>query len=450
MGGFNIQESTFKYSGKQYGLAVKLIDLDTLQEDGKAYEFNMSNGGITMLDIGSGFNDLFLEATLEYSDPTGQVLSFVGRQNVACNINFVEIHQDFDESFGCESIRPERSFKHDFLVKKLEIVKREGADIKFKIHLIGNEWLKLVANIAYSNYSKGKQSIFDILQQCLMLNDLPVNVGSFETAKSKVSISYATGGSENVFTIFDYLMERLYYYAQDYEEAMKFIWIDHITGEYNLFDFSKPAGVKNPKNLIITTNPSNAEKAAEQDPNQLASMSAYPATDYWKSLFQRKISEFSYDSNQFQTQMITDDQILQYSNQAVMMQQAGTLQFFKTPPVGEITGRHLSRCSTWQNNTDIYTEQAKSLLVGRSIIVNTSGNIVWKPTMAVNLIFQKDAREVKGESQEEYDKWDKSYAGLNGTWIISKVRHIILPNEKKYRQNLVLTRNFKMPAEAKK
>jgi len=58
---------------------VKLIDLDTLQEDGKAYEFNMSNGGITMLDIGSGFNDLFLEATLEYSDPTGQVLSFVGR-----------------------------------------------------------------------------------------------------------------------------------------------------------------------------------------------------------------------------------------------------------------------------------------------------------------------------------------------------------------------------------
>ena len=100
-----------------------------------------------------------------------------------------------------------------------------------------------------------------------MLNDLPVNVGSFETSKSKVSISYATSGSENVFTIFDYLMERLYYYAQDYEEAMKFIWIDHITGEYNLFDLSKPAGLKNPKNLIITTNPSNSEKAAEQDPN---------------------------------------------------------------------------------------------------------------------------------------------------------------------------------------
>jgi len=79
MGGFNIQESTFKYSGKQYGLAVKLIDLNTLTEDGKAYEFNMSNGGITMLEIGAGFNDLFLEATIDYSDPTGQVLSFVGR-----------------------------------------------------------------------------------------------------------------------------------------------------------------------------------------------------------------------------------------------------------------------------------------------------------------------------------------------------------------------------------
>lgn len=450
MSGFNIQATTFKYSGKQYSLAVKLVDLNTLQEDGKAYEFNMSNGGIEMLDIGSGFNDLFLEATLDYSDPTGQVLSFVGRQNVACNIDFVEIQQDFDESFGCETIRPERSFKHEFLVKKLEIVKREGAVIKFKLHLVGIEWLKLVANIAYSNYPRGKESIFDILQNCLASNDLPVNAQSFETSKSKVSISYATSGSENVFSIFNYLLERLYYYVEDYEEVMKFIWIDHITGEYNLFDFSRPAGVNNPKNLVITTNPSNTEKAAEQDPNQLASMSAYPATDYWRSLFQRKISEFSYDSNKFQTQMITDDQILQYSNQAVTMQQEGTLQFFKTPPIGEMTGRYLSRCSTWQNDTNIYGEQAKSLLVGRSIIVNTSGNITWKPTMAVNLIFQKDIREVKGETQEEYDNWDKSYAGLNGMWIISKVRHIILPNEKKYRQNLVLARNFKMPVEAKK
>ena len=82
---------------------------------------------------------------------------------MACNIDFVEIHQDFDESFSVETLDPAKSFKHEFLVKKLEIVEREGADIKFKIHLVGVEWLKLVANIAYSNYSKGKQSIFDIL-----------------------------------------------------------------------------------------------------------------------------------------------------------------------------------------------------------------------------------------------------------------------------------------------
>lgn len=450
MGGFSVTDTTFKYSGKQYGLAVKLLDLDTLDQDGKAYQFDMSNGGIDSLDIAAGFNDLCLEATLDYTDPSGQVLSFVGRQNVACNIDFVEIHKDFDQSFSAELIDPAKSFKHEFIVKKLEILQREGVDIKFRIHMVGVEWLKLVANVTFSNYNKGTQGIFDILQQCLMMNDLPVNSASFETAASKVAIQYATGGDENIFTIFNYLLERLYYYAGNYEEAMKFIWIDHITGEYNLFDFSKPAAANNPKNLIITTNPSNLEKAGEEEPNQLASMSGYPTTDYYKSLFQRKISQFSYDSNQFQTDMITDNEILQYSNTALLMQQAGTLQFFKTPSSGEVTGRHISRCSSWQNNVNIYVEQAKNLLVGHSIIINTSGNIAWKPTMAVNLMFQKDIREVKTEDQGEYDRWDQSYAGLNGTWIMTKIRHIIQPKDKKYRQNIVLARNFKMPTEAKK
>lgn len=448
--GFRIQETTFKYSGKQYGLAVKLLDLDTMTEDGKAYEFNLANGGIQILEIAGGFNDLFLEASLEYSDPTGQVLSFVGRQNVACNVDFCEIHQDFDESFGAESIRPERTIRHQFLMKKLEILERTGASIKYKFHLISSNWLKLVANITFSNYDKGKQSVFEILKQCLVYNGLEVDGASFDGVGSKVSISYATSGSENVLTIFNYLMNRLYYYADNYEEVMKFLWIDHITGTYNLFDFTKPAAAKNPKNLIITTNPSNMEKAAEPEPNQLASMSAFPTTDFYESLFQRKISQFSYDSNTFQTSMITDDQILQYSNNSLMMQDPKSIQYFKTPTSGDTSERHLARVSDWQNETDIYGEQAKSLLVGRSIIINTSGNVSWKPTMVVNLIFQKDSREVKSEDQKEYDNWDKTYAGLNGTWIITKIRHIIQPNEKKYRQNLILARNFKMPTEAKK
>jgi len=34
--GFSIEETTFKYSGKQYGLSIKLIDLDTMA-DGNPY-----------------------------------------------------------------------------------------------------------------------------------------------------------------------------------------------------------------------------------------------------------------------------------------------------------------------------------------------------------------------------------------------------------------------------
>lgn len=452
MSGFKITNNIIKYSGKLYGLGVKLLDLDTFAQENKTYQFDLFNSSIECLDIASGFNDLYLESTLDYNDVSGQILSFVGRQNVACNIDFGEIKNESDGSFSSDSLDPAKSIRHQFLVTKIEILERKQASIRFRIHMVGIEWLKLVANVAFSNYNKGQEGIFSILQQCLMLNELQVNGNSFDIAKSKVAISYATSGSENIFTIFNYLLERLYYFAGDYEETMKFIWIDHITGEYNLFDFSKPASVKTPANLVITTNPSNLEKASEKEPNQLASMSAsaYPMTDYYQSLFQRSISQFSYDSNQFQTAMITDDEILQYSNNGLGMSNPNTSQFFKTPHVGEVSGRHLSRCSTWQNTTDIYEEQAKSLLVGRSIIINTSGDITWTPTMAVNLAFQKDIREVKSESQVEYDRWDQTYSGLNGTWIITKVRHLIQPMEQKYRQNLVLARNFKMEVDAKK
>ena len=68
-------------------------------------------------------------------------------------------------------------------------------------------------------------------------------------------------------TVFNYLMSRLYYYADNYEEAMKFLWIDHISGKYNIFDFRAPASSSNPKNLVITTNPSNLEKDAQEDVN---------------------------------------------------------------------------------------------------------------------------------------------------------------------------------------
>lgn len=448
--GFSIEETTFKYSGKQYGLSIKLIDLDTMA-DGNPYQFNLANGCIQILEIAGGFNDLFLEASLEYSDSTGQVLTFVGRQNVACNIDFVEIHQDFDASFGSETIRPERSFKHEFIIKKLEILQREAASIKYKFHLVSMNWLKLVANIAFSNYDRGKQSVFEILKQCLVVNGLDVDTQSFNDIGSSVSLNYATSGRENVFTIFNYLMNKLYYYASNYEETMKFVWIDHITGQYKLFDFSKPPLAVNPKNLIITTNPSNMEKVAEREPNQLGSMSAFPTTQFYESLFQRSISEFSYDSNEFTTNLITDDQILEYSNSTALVQSSNTKQFRKAPSIPDLTdSKYLSRCSTWDNPTDIYSEQATSLLVGRSIIINTSGNIEWKPTTVVNLSFQKDEREMKGDTQKEYDNWDKTFAGLNGTWIVTKVRHIIQPIEKKYRQNLILARNFKMPGDSKK
>lgn len=449
--GIEVQSPTFRYSGKFYSLTLRLTDLDTISEDGKSsYSYPLQMTGIQMLEFSAGFNDLFLEATLDYIDTTGQVLTFVGRQNVVCLVGFNEIVQEFDESFSSEKIPPEKSFDHNFLVTSLEIVKRSGSSIQYKIHLVGIEWLKLAANVVFSNYGSSKLDIFQILKICLAQNGLEVNEDSFSKVKSKVQIQYATSGSENVMTVFNYLMSRLYYYADNYEEAMKFLWIDHISGKYNIFDFRAPASSSNPKNLVITTNSSNLEKDAQEDVNQLGSMSSFPTIDFYQSLFQKQIIQFSYDSNSFDTsKMFTDDQILQYSNNSLMMQAPKTQQFSKIPVEEAVAGKNLSRFSEWQNPTNIYSDQAKALLVGKSIIINTVGNIAWKPTQVVNLEFQKDTRQIQSEQPKEKEVFDASYSGLNGTWIITKVRHIIQPNgSKKYRQNLILARNFKMPEES--
>ena len=64
--------------------------------------------------------------------------------------------------------------------------------------------------------------MFEILKSCLSLVNLSPDIDSFEKVKSDVSLSYITNGDDNLLTVFDYLMRRLYYF-ESRDDSLKFL-----------------------------------------------------------------------------------------------------------------------------------------------------------------------------------------------------------------------------------
>ena len=88
------------------------------------------------------------------------------------------------------------------MVDSIEILSREKSIVNYKIKLVSSNWFNCIANIIYSNYSGGPQSVFSILKNCLALAQLPADADSFGKINSSVEIQYITSGDDNLLSIF--------------------------------------------------------------------------------------------------------------------------------------------------------------------------------------------------------------------------------------------------------
>jgi len=92
-------------------------------------------------------------------------------------------------------------------------------------------WYKLMSNISYSNYDTvAGTSIFNILKECFKKSKINIDEEkTFNEVKSDVKIHYASSVIDNAFTIFTYLMNMLFFYGEQHDNTLKFLFYNTIT-----------------------------------------------------------------------------------------------------------------------------------------------------------------------------------------------------------------------------
>lgn len=89
------------------------------------------------------------------------------------------------------------------------------------------------------------------------------------------------------------------------------------------------------------------------------------------------------------------------------------------------------------------------LLEDSSLVINTTGNILVKPGFLLNISLDRDSKDIATDDLNKLDDIKNKYKIFEGLWIVAKVHDIIIPslidsNLIRYRQNLVLIRNYSL------
>ena len=139
----------------------------------------------------------------------------------------------------------------------------------------------------FSNYGSKTMptNVLEILKTCLVAAGLTPDAKTFSEVKTDVDIPYITCGTDNMYTVFNYLMSRLYYYPTVHDSSLKFIWNDPSDSTFKLFDLAKINGDGVIASILLTMDASDLEKTAYQGENYIASMSKFSTTDVYKMMF---------------------------------------------------------------------------------------------------------------------------------------------------------------------
>ena len=97
----------------------------------------------------------------------------------------------------------------------------------------------------------------------------------------------------------------------------------------------------------------------------------------------------------------------------------------------------------WNNDFGMYNDAVKALSEDNSLVLNLDADLLRKPGSHMIVSVDRDDVSIAGtEDLEKLEETKSKYKSLEGLWTVSKVRHIVMPATSKYRQNVVLFRNF--------
>lgn len=429
----NLSPEQFQYSGKKYTFSAQLF------ENEFENSIPLDNNKIDYFEYQNTFNDLVLKGELIYTDFYGQLDRYLDKQLAYCQIYFVEMIQEYDGDIIIEKESEDNIFKHIFLIDGLEILEREAQTIKYRIKLISASIFNMLTQIDYSNYAlSAEPTIFEILKDCIVQADLEIDKETFETVQTDVRLSYITNGNDTLASVTKYLLNRLFYY-QTKDDSVKFIFLNETSNKVQVFDLKDPSSSQGSYSIVISVLKDNNESLVESDPVQVGSIIKCPKHQTLFGLFKREMTNYDYQKNLFIDQSISSETIYNYYNKRIESDNLADKYAF--PEV--LNEGYQTRHTYWNSDMQLYDRMVNSLMTDNSLIVNVAGEILRKPGAYVNLAIDRDEASVPDdENFDTYKDQLTRYIGLEGTWVVSKVRHHISLANSKYRQSLFMFRNF--------
>lgn len=435
-------DSSFIYSGQKYTLEVALFNNS---ENFKQFHA-LNNENIESLEIINQANCLYLTGEMIYVDSYGVVDKYYEKQFTWLAVQFGEVQMQKTENVDSSKLDPENFFSIDFYVTSIELLNRNHHVLTYKISFVSSNWFKAIANISYSNYSKRPETLFDLIKVALSLNDLQVDDKSFDEVKTDVKINYITNGNENSISMVKYLLSKMYYYDTR-DESLKFIYYNYLTKKYHLFDMANSDTSRGMYNLIISFFNTQNEQYLEEEPINLGTVTQFPKNMTFLDMFNYGFFGYDYQHNVFLDKSVKSEDIINYRNKRF----ENTSYKNKFEFIFDSTLKYYNWGSYWNNDTlsEVYYHTMKTMTEDNAIVVNCSGVLTRLPGDFVNVNVDRRLDYTKTEEPIDLDDVKKRYKAFEGSWVISKIRHIIQPKAKKYRQNLVLFRNYTTDATEK-
>ena len=431
--------NVFKYSNTEYTLIVTIKNAPTASNS--SFVECLDNNDIQSFVYTSTLNNLVVTGRLSYLDKYAFIDKMIGQFQLFVSVQFAENFKPSNPTNSLGLPNKDKTLMLDFIVQNIRPVNRLANCIQYDIDLVSINWHKCIANVQFSNYQKDPEPLFDILKQCLVSQDLAIDKDSFNNVKQDVSMNYITSQNDNMFTVTNYLMHKLYYLPTR-DQSMKFIVYNMFTDKYHIVDVTDwSMFIGNMTSTALSFFKSNIELLIQQEATNLGSF-ANPRTrtDLFKSMFNRKVIGYDYDSNQFVNFDIEAKEIKNYMNASVDQTDV-TVKYDDVEAVDPAHKRFKSN-PYWDNDMNVYGDIIDVVTQNDAVVLNITGNIMRQAGQLLNVSIDRDLNGLTNSSPSELKKLQEKYKQYERLWMTSKVINVVKPNEPSFRQQVALFRNF--------
>lgn len=429
--------NTFKYSNKTYTVVVCLYTSTSDPEHKLELALDCSDIGEIVYE--GKLNDLLLKGHIIYTDRYAQVDKMINQHFGYAQIMFALNKNETDDQVGIGDIDDQNMFMHDFIISDIKILDRQTSIITYQIDIVSMNWFRCIANLQYSNYGKDPEPILTMVKNCFGIAGLQIDDETFSLVKSSVTSNYITQLNDNLFSVLQYLMHKLYYFPKR-DDSVKFIVLDWLNNKYRLLDMKNRQTTMGSFPTVLSFFKSNTELIVQQEPTSLGSIKkSMPKTLAYENLFEKDLFSYDYRYNAFMHNVVEQDETIGYCNNKI--DNGDYIQkyqkMFEIPSL-----KFIQHGSYWNNMYAAYNSTIEMLEESNAFVVNITGEMHRQPGSLTVITLDRTMPDVKSEDKSEFEKTKQKYKTYEGMWFAAKVRNIISPSKQFFRQQVVMFRNF--------